>query len=449
MNGLTLTRLEGWEMSKPRVALVAFFSVFWAMAVLPYMMQEVSQDLYKSAGSYLQFAGDAVLIFLGFWLLRAKLDWVLLAAYVVISVWSTIFINDGSWLQWANGSRTWLPMMLVVPVMRYLWATGERREAFIYWFDRSVFWFLCLQAPCMVEEAVRYGVGDHGGGSLGDNMSGVVSMIIYGSSFYLLLRRWNPAWSYLRNLSHNWLLLALLLPSFLNETKVSLVLLPLYLFFMVPASKGYGKRLVLLSPVFIALAAGGGWLYFKSTDSAEFLSKDAMEFYLMGDDVALNMIELLADNDIMERSDGGETDLARGLKFAAIPLIMERHPGSVWSGFGVGQFKGGSVLETTRFSRDYDWLIEGTKMMGMVWVTELGLPGLLWVIAFFIVLFWGFGHPKRRQTRFQLYLWANLGLSVVYGATFMNLPFTIMFVAFAFLSGRWPEVMQAGKEAEE
>lgn len=449
MSGLALTRLESWELSKPRVVLAAFFSVFWVMAVLPYLMQEVSQDLYKSAGSYLQFAGDAVVILLGLWLLRAKADWILFGAYLVISVWSTVFVNAGGLMQWANGSRIWLPMLLVVPVLRYLWATEERREAFIYWFDRSVFWFLCLQAPCLVEEAVRYGIGDHGGGSLGDNMSGVVSMLIYGSSFYLILRRWNPAWSYLKNLGRNWILLVLLLPTFLNETKVSLVLMPLYLFLLVPVTKGYGRRLALLSPVFAALIAGGGWLYFKSTDSAAFLSKDAMEFYLMGDDAALNMIELLADNDIMERSDGGETDLARGLKFAAVPLIMERHPGTVWTGFGVGQFKGGSVLETTRFSRDYDWLIEGTKMMGMVWVTELGLPGLLWAIAFFIVLFRGFGHLKGRQTRFQVYLWANLALSIVYGATFMNLPFTIMFVAFAFLSGRWPEVMQAGKEAEE
>ena len=446
MNSLTLTRLETWAPSKPKMVLAAFFSVFWAMAVLPYLVQEVSEELYLSVGSYLQLAGDAVVMALGIWLLRDKADWVLFGSYLAIFVWSTVFANSGSLMQWVNGSRTWLPMLLMLPLMRYLWATEERRRAFIYWFDRSVFWFLCLQAPCLVEEALRYGIGDHGGGSLGNNMSGVVSMLVYAGSFYLMLRRWNPEWNYLKNLGSNWLLLALLLPTFLNETKVSLVLLPVYLFLLVPVTKGYGKRLALLAPLFAAIIAGGGWLYFKSTNSTEFLSRDAMELYLMGDDLALNMIELLADNDIMERSDGGETDLARGLKFAAVPLIMERPSGSVWSGFGVGQFKGGTVLDSTRFYRDYDWLIDGTKMMGMVWIVELGVPGILWVLAFFLVLFRGFGHLAGRQTRFQVYLWANLALSVIYGATFMNLPFTMMFVVYAYLSGHWPEVMQAGKE---
>ncbi len=448
MSSLALRRLECWELSKPKVVLSAFFCIFWVMAVLPFLMQELSEGLYDSAGSYLQLVGDAGVMFLGLWLIRAKADWILLVAYLVISVWSTFTANDGNVVQWVNGSRVWLPMLLMLPVMRYLWATPERRRAFIYWFDRSIFLFLCLQAPCLVEQAVRYGVGDHGGGTLGNLMSGVVSMLIYGGSFYLMLRRWNPEWSYLKNLGRNWVLILLLLPTFLNETKVSLVLIPVYFFLLVPVTKGYGKRLALLLPVFTVLIAGGGWLYFQSTRSSEFLSKEAMEFYLMGDDAALNMIELLASNEIMERSDVGETDLARGLKFAAIPLIMSRHDGSVWSGFGVGQFKGGTVLKSTRFSRDYDWLIEGTKMMGMVWVIELGIPGILWVIAFFVVLFRGFGRLEGRQTRFQVYLWINLALSAVYGATFMNLPFTMLFVAFAFLSGHWTETMQAGKEVE-
>lgn len=426
--------------SAPALALNALLWIFAAASVLPFCIQEISESSWKTLGPLLSVACDGMLALVGLLTLRKRVDVLLAASLVALTAVSTILVNGGSMMQWLNGLRYYFPLIFIVPILRYVASSKIGAAALRQRMDLALFIFLALQTPCILEQLIRYGAGDHGGGSLGDRMSGIVSTIIYLTSFYLMLRRWDPARSYIANIGRNWVLVALLLPSFLNETKVSFVLLPMYFFFLIPGGRQYMRTLLWIVPTTAALLATAGWLYLNTADTHgdDVFSAEYLEFYMMGDESSLNQMELLyeqqAEEDEAEENNG---DMVRGLKFAALPLVMSDKPWGAWIGYGVGQFKGGTVMKKTRFARDYEWLVKGTQMMGMVWFVELGWAGVAWVLVWTAVLFRWFVRGASRQGRLQWLLTLTLLLMSVYTSCFMNVPFAIVFVYLAFESGRW------------
>lgn len=422
--------------SKRRVVAYAVAAIFWVSALATFVGEELSAATYQRLQPIVQLSLDGSIIALGLWLLRSKIDIILLVSYCAISLVSTMWVNDGSLIQWLNGSRYYLPMLMLLPTFRYLFAERRSSELLRKASEKMMMAFLIIQAPCIVEQALRYGVGDHGGGSLGNNMSGVVTMMIYAFALYLTMRHWDDKRGYFSNIAAYPLPTLLLLPTFLNETKVSFVMLPMYLFFLLPAGRRYVAKMLLLVPVVVAAAGAGFWIYSQSSgNDSEIFTGDAIEFYLTGNEASLVMIEALVDREVDDDGDAS-SDLARGLKFAAMPLIIPSAPAGSALGFGVGQFKGGSVLPKSGFALEYQWLLRGTQMMGMIWFLELGWCGVAWVAAFFAVAFRALRKVAERNVRLQIFLLLTLFLIIVYGANFLNTAFTIAFIYLIFISSR-------------
>lgn len=435
------------EISKPRLITVVLLGVFWMMALAPFILQEISYPLFDRVWPYLGVIADGALILLGVWMLRRRADIGMLAAFILISAISTLGLNGGTLLQYANGCRYYLPMILLIPVVRYMLAEKPRRDYFMERMDFSLEAFLWVQAPCLVWQMIRYGVGDHGGGSMGNYMSGVTSTLIYTISFYLMLRRWNPAKSYVANLIDNRILVALLLPTFLNETKISFVMMAMYFFFLVPMRRGYIKTMIVVIPAMAVALVVSAYIYTNSARSSDnVFSKEYLDFYLMGDDASLNLIELLVDQKVSSDSDGIGDDFARGLKFAALPLIARDSSWAPWFGFGIGQFKGGSVFRKTGFALRYDWLVKGTQMMGMIWFVELGWSGIAWAVAYFFLLFrWG-RRVHGRNMQLSWFLGLTALMMVLYGSCFLQVPFVVIFIYISMLSSRWGITEREGDE---
>lgn len=422
--------------SKRRVVAYAIAGIFWVSALVTFAGEEISAEAYRNIQPLIQLTLDGCIIALGLWLLRSTADIILLATYCAISLVSTSWVNDGSLIQWLNGSRYYLPMLMLLPIFRYLFAERRSRELLRKASEKMMMAFLIIQVPCIVEQALRYGVGDHGGGSLGNNMSGVVSMMIYAFALYLMMHHWDSKRGYFSNLAAYPLPTLLLLPTFLNETKVSFVMLPMYLFFLLPAGRRYVAKVLTLVPLIVVASGVGFWIYTQSSgNTSEVFTRDAIEFYLTGNEASLVMIEALVDNDIDTEGEHID-DFARGLKFAALPLIIPSAPAGSTLGFGVGQFKGGSVLSKSRFALEYKWLLSGTQMMGMIWFLELGWLGVAWVAAFFAVAFRAFRKVEGRNIRLQFFLMLTLALIIVYNSTFLNTTFTIGFIYLIFMSSR-------------
>lgn len=405
-------------------------------------MQEVSHDKCESVRLMINNLSQVLMIGLGILTLRKPVDFVIIAVLVAVSYYSTCVVNPESTFVWLNGLRRYWQFMFVIPIIRYLWRDPSRRARFVRLFDRTLYLFLLLQAPCLMLQAVVWGMGDKGGGSLGWFNSGTISNIIYLISFYLMVRRWNPHRGYFGNLGDNWILLALLFPSFLNETKVSFIYLVMYFLFLLPFDRYFLRRLFVVVPMTAIIFGGAFWWYVSKVDvKGDVFKEDFFEDYVFG----ANMIDFVFDllESDVDTDEVWESDYARGIKYALIPTLLERgeNNNEIW-GYGVGQFKGGNFTEKTEFAKHYEWILRGTQTEVFDSCVELGYTGLTLLVVYFIVIFRIFRRVGRRNRnrRFTLWMSLNILISVLYTVGFDSIPFCFISLYMIFISSRWTQL---------
>lgn len=430
------------KIRKSTFIIVTLLVVFWLTGVAPVIMQEATQDKCEQPRLLLNGACQLVVIALGLWTLRSRTDIAIIAVTVVVSYYSTCIVNSEPLFVWLNGLRRYAPYMFVLPIIRWLWSDPERRARFMRLLDRNLYIFLWVQFPCLSLQALLYGMGDYGGGSLGWYYSGVISQTIYLISFYLMVRSWRPDRGYLGNLGDNWVLLALLFPSFLNETKISFIFLVMYFLLLIPFDRYLLRRLLIVIPMMFVALCGAFWWYVTYVDlKGDILRDDFFDNYVMGDDMIDFAFELM-DRDV-DTDDVWESDYARGIKFALLPTLLERGEknNELW-GYGIGQFKGGNFTEKTKFAKRYEWFLRGTQTEMFDTVVELGYLGGALLLVYWMVVFRFFRRVGRgnRNKRMQLWLGGNMLLMIMYSPSFDTLPFVVIALTFCFISSRWKEL---------
>lgn len=410
---------------------------FWVCATLPFVIQEVSGDYHLAEITKLWFLIEIVVTVLGLWTLKARADKVVLAIYLALSLFDTIIVNKLSFIYWLNGCRMYIGFLFMFPIIRYFWTNLERRRYFVARMDRLLYLYLVIQFPCMVVQCIRYGAYDNVSGSIGWMASGTASTIIYLISFYLMLRRWNPSLSYMQNLRNNWDLLFLLLPTWMNETKVSFIYIAMYFFFLVPMDKQFVKRMLVVGPLMAVVLAGALYLYSTLVSNSDKVDLEMVQEYVLGNEELVDLVEFVMENDLVEY----EGDYARGLKFYVVPEIFSRH--DAWlTGFGVDQIKGGSSgLDKSEFAKQYYWVLNGTQMQFYIALIDMGVPGAILYLIYWI---WAFRLGKRyRKERNRQMTWM-FGLTTLlfsfYIPPFIIPPFYVMFMFMVFAGGRWNEL---------
>jgi len=199
------------------------FAVFWILGTCGFIGDELF-DVFTKQRSLILLACDALIVLLGLACLRHRADVITIVSLTVLAITASVPLNGIPWKLALNGTRVFVGAMFVYPIFRYFWDDPKRHDHFIRRLDKNLYLFLWLQVFCLSYQYFVYGAGDHGGGSLGNWYSGTISMLIYLISFYLLRKRvdskhfWSSLWI-------NKQYFFLLLPTFLNETKVSFVLL--------------------------------------------------------------------------------------------------------------------------------------------------------------------------------------------------------------------------------
>ena len=150
-----------------------------------------------------------------------------------------------------------------------------------------------------------------------------------------------------------------------------------------------------------------GEIVYSSQESGknDFLSKEYLTEYLIGD---------------IEDPEGD----------AQYNLEENSHPGHVLTGFGVGQFKGGSHMERSSLADEYDWLFFGTMPYALHVYIQLGVLGLLWMVFNFWVMFTE--HPVgygRRNKNLQLFFVLVVLIVLVYNEAFRGPEFSFFFAS--------------------
>lgn len=409
--------------------------VLWILAVFPFVLQEISSDIYEKVETPIRLACDAILFLLGVWTLKNRLDIALFASLIIISLLGS-FCNGIAIVQWANGLRIYLPLVMLLPIVRYMLATRQRAIYFIRTVDKSLFIFLVIQVPCMIYQCVLYGAYDNVGGSLGWMMSGTISSLIYTISFYLMIRKWDNKISYLENIKKNWVLIFLLFPSFLNETKISFIFLACYFIFLLPFDHNFIKKFLVVLPVIVVAMIGAGWFYLKMVMPEEnIFTAEYLETYLQGDEDLQNLV--IENYMGQDAPDVNETDFGRGLKMAVLPDIFNSQPTSWIYGFGSGQFKGGHEIEVPKFAKQYEWLLQGTWIGITMFAIEMGVLGVLWLIAYTIILFRFYKGVAHREKRIQTYVMIIMILNLFYGPNFILIVYSFVLTYIAFIGSRW------------
>lgn len=405
-----------------------FFIVFWVTACYGFVSEELLGFLMK-VRSHAFVAGDAVFIILGLITIRDRKDLLVAGTFFVIALVSTIFINHEGFGNMANGMRDFVGLLFAIPVFRYF-ITSKNGSRFVKSFDKQLIIFLCLQAVCLVWQFLKYGANDHGGGTLGNGGSGTISMIIYTLSFYLVSKRWDTDKSYISNLLDNKWFVVLLFPTFLNETKISFILFLMYFVLLAPINWKTVKRIFLFSPLIFVGLLLLGWAYFAATnqDPEDFTGEYFQEYFLGLDPEEIVEVALkLQDEEIeVDPDEWWTVDIPRFMKLFELPDALADARGGMTIGAGLGQFKGGTLLNQTNFGKKYKWLTNGSRPWSFFMLLQLGFIGLVW-FGWMTVVILDFRHQHRDSDKnIKIFILLDIILMLFYNDSLRVLPLCIV-----------------------
>ena len=419
------------------VCQLTLWAVLWIWGTYGFLADDVFRQL-QPIRSMLMMALDAVVAVMACVVVRRLWAWMCIAVFVALSWLCTCVLNHESTLFWINGMREFVGLLMVYPVVLHVIEQPTSRERFLNSFDRQGLYFIIVQGGCIIVQWFMHGAGDLVGGGFGHYFSGQTSVTIYLISFALIRRRIDNE-HFIQSLNENKIYIILLLPTFLNETKVSFVMLVLYFLLLAPIDRKLLMRLVVITPLVAAMATIGLGVYNYTTK----LSQSGTNFNSLEDAVAYFVLEDLENVEGDARwnieNNQGRADVPRLSKLMYLAILNEQEPGHMLAGFGVGQFKGGTQMAQSDFAREYDWLLMGSVPYVFHLYIQLGILGLILFVCYAIFLAWKHPPGTRRDVNLQLMLLAVALLVCLYNDMFRNLAFCIIFftlLATSFLNAQ-------------
>ena len=391
-------------LSKTNIVMNIVLALFWVWCTFGFISEEIAPFLL-SIKSPLLFMIDVVMLMLGLLVLKNKRDRIFVFSFLVISFAITCPYNGYGMVFYANGLREFVYLLSIIPILRYLYENNKENE-FVEKFDKTLFIFLIVQAVCITFQFVKYGANDHGGGSMGNGYSGFASILIYLISFYLMKKRMNPE-RYIGSLIENKWLVILLYPTFLNETKISFIFFMLYFILLMPIDRRMFVRLMVSLPLVVVIVVMLFNLYKITTgnkDDVTSIDYYMNEYLFAGEDNdIIDWMEYLYDHG-EELAFDGSNDLPRFTKIALIPEMNAAYPGHAVTGYGVGHFKGGTMIERSKFYMENEWLLRGSIPYIYQMYVQIGLFAILFFAWFWRRLF----SLKKKKTELGIVVYISI-----------------------------------------
>lgn len=405
---------------------ILFFTV-WFRCTFPFINEEIL-DIPKLAQIPMLLT-DGVFVILGLLTLRNRRDRWVVMTFLFVSYICTMVLNHTSIIFYINALREFITFLFLIPIFRYFSENQEREHIFKNSLDRQLFIFLWVQVFCVTWQFFKYGAGDHGGGSLGNYNSGIITTLIYMFSFYLMHKRIDPN-HVLESIKRNALLIFLLFPTMLNETKIGFIYIVLYFLLLMPIDMKLFKRIFIIVPTIIVMLNVILSVYVSTADNSIYSEDNWLMEYLTVEDVenTLGAAE-------WSESENLSYDMPRFAKLGMIPLMFSEHPMYWITGAGIGQFKGGTTLAKTDFSEQWYWAMDGTIPYLYFMVIQLGYIGVaLFVIYWILYLIRPIKPGYKRDPNIQLWLLALIIITLFYHDAFRNSVFGFFFMMMTYYS---------------
>lgn len=308
-----------------------------------------------------------------------------------------------------NGSREML-LFILFPIFYYkIFAEGNEEESYKYLrlFRRFSWFFLLVQIPATLWQFMKFGASDMVGGTYGSGASGGVTIIILCLVFYMFQFPY-PGWKKM-------MLLLLLAPLMLNETKISFILIPMMVMFIffepkakniIYAGIGGGLFLLIASQLYVHEQVNVGHSIF------DIFNKDFLNDYLLSDTTTVDL----------------NADLPRITRLIIGYNIIAHDTFTLLFGMEYGMFRGTTTGQVSLFARNYFWLLKGTRPY-LFFVMMQG--GLIMVGGVFLIMFkiCNFFRHVNKQTVFYFLIFL---IMLLYADSFRAHNFLIVYMFVLF-----------------
>ncbi len=354
------------------------------------------------------FGGDIAMIFLvlisfrrarGFYGLKYLLAFLALSAFTLIY---NLDRNDP--VSHLNGMREPLFFFLALVIM-YGFSRSEWSQRFHNYFNGFLLLFAVAQVPVSVLQFLRYGAGDDVGGTFGWGGSGTVTLLLFMIAFYVIVR-WGSRGNHdYFSLVTVLLSLLLLIPCAINETKISFILLAVFIA-LLTLSKHIARAipLLLLGIVVFELLV---LLYSQTVESAtDLLDQKFLETYLFHDTRTA-------------------VDIPRFQKMSMSIAFMAKDPPTLLVGIGYGVFAGGKMLGPSALSRTLSYLV-GTRM----YINTIWLQGGILALVLYGLCMFRFMKSGRvissNMRRFRIFIFFMMAVMWFYSEAMLNRVFAVI-----------------------
>ena len=369
-------------------------------------------DIALSGGrTMLYVAFDALMIFIAvisLAYLRGKLTWIVLFMIGCIAV--NLSYSSTDMLYSMNGVREILIIIAMAIFFNKVFAeeNEELAEEYVEIMKKFSVIFLIAQLPIAGWQFHQYGPSDYVGGTFGNKGSGILTLSVVCTVFFLS--------HFVRSNTQRVLLYCCLLPLVLNETKISFLLIPALILFIHFRPK--------LKNIIGATVAAALFLflfnqYYSTQEGTDFdnnlagiFSKDFLDHYLFDDIYS-------------------SEDIPRFTKIVVGWHLVSEETRTMLFGIEYGIFKGGNIVEASQAGQSMQWLMSGTRPYLFFLLLQ---GGILLIVGVFWLLFHINKYFVRNNNKYKTFLFMIFLLILFYNDALRNQGFVVIYFFNAFLA---------------
>jgi hypothetical protein len=351
----------------------------------------------------LYVAFDALIIFLSvISLAYIRGKFALIVLFLIACIGVNLSYSSSNLMSSLNGVREIMIIISIAVFYNKVFApeNEELAEEYVEIMRKFSVLFLIAQIPIAGWQFHTYGASDYVGGTFGNKGSGILTLSVVCTVFFLA--------HFVRGNTQRVLLYFCLLPLLLNETKISFILIPTLILFI-----HFQPR---LKNILGALIAAAFFLFvfnkYYTNEGLDFdnsmagiFSKDFLDAYLFGDIYS-------------------SEDIPRFTKIVVGWHLVAEETRTLLFGIEYGIFKGGNIVETSQFGQSIQWLLSGTRPYLFFLILQ---GGLLLITGFFWLLLHINRYFVKNNNKFKTFLFLVFLMILFYNDALRNQGFIVIY----------------------
>lgn len=320
-----------------------FLFLIYLLAFSPFLLNITGLDENEALFSVILLLVDLGLLLIGTSSLVKKTFNLKILIIVIVILFFTYVSHDYSLISHINGIREMIDIFLVFSFYEEV-AGSPYKKLLDKKIQKFMKIFLAAQIPISLYQFILYGAGDSVGGSLGRGNSGILTFVVILMVYYTIKNGYSRlGWKvYLNTI--------FLVPLFVNETKISFILIPLMFLLL-----GKTKK---LSTIFVSLMGAVAFFFLLNILYSDQGRKVQNPFERIFNEDYLDQYLLGAENSGKKNI---QIDVPRFTKVILAIQLTGKNASEALFGIQCGAFKGGKVVEKSTFSKNYFWLLLGSR----------------------------------------------------------------------------------------